>query len=95
MVAAVAMGGLEAPPSAPGVVYALLIGSLAAGLALSLFFLALDRIGASRTSIVSTLEQASTLVFAGFVLEEWPGAAGVVGGTLIAAGALLVALGER
>ncbi|HEX2023016.1 MAG TPA: EamA family transporter [Candidatus Thermoplasmatota archaeon] len=93
VVAASVTGRLEAPLSAPGIVYALLIGALATGLALSLFFLAIDRIGASRTAIVSTLEPASTLVFAVVLLGEWPGAAGVAGGALIAAGALLVALG--
>lgn len=86
-----ASGQLAVPRSTPGLLYALGIGTLATGFALSLFFIALDRIGAARTSVISTLEPVSTLVLAAIFLQENPGFAGILGGMLITAGAALVA----
>lgn len=83
------------PWSAAAVGHAIGIGTIATGLALVLFFAALPRLGASRTAVVSTLEPVSTLILAGIVLREWPGAAGLVGGALIVAAAALVALTPR
>lgn len=90
----VATDRLAIPVSAPAVGYALAIGLVATGLAMSLFFAALARIGASRTALISTLEPVSTLVFAWIVLAEDPGWAGVVGGLLIVASAGLVAAAQ-
>lgn len=87
-----ATGAFHVPPSAPGILYALGIGTLATGVALSLFYAALPRIGASRTALVSTLEPASTLVFAFVILNEVPLWTSLVGGALIVVAAGAVAL---
>jgi drug/metabolite transporter (DMT)-like permease len=92
LVVSLATGRLVVPPSAPGIAYAVAIAVVATAVALALFYAALTRIGASRTSLVSTLEPASTLVFAAIVLLETPSWASVAGGALILAAAALVAL---
>lgn len=83
-------GVLDVPSSTPGLVYAIAIGVVATGLPLSLFYAALPRIGASRTSLVLTLEPVSTLILAAVFLTEVPGWAGVLGGALIVVAAGLV-----
>lgn len=82
---------LRVPPSTAGIAYAVGIGTLATGVALSLFFAALAHIGASRTAVISTLEPVSTLLIGAVVLLEAPGWTGIVGGLLITAGAAVVA----
>lgn len=89
-----ATGQLRVPPSAWGIAYAVGIGTLATGVALSLFFMALERVGASRTAVISTLEPVSTLILAAVFLAEIPGVAGVVGGLLIVVAAALIATQE-
>lgn len=87
-------GTLHVPPSRPGLLYALGIGVLATGVPLSLFYAALPRIGASRTSLVLTLEPVSTLVLAAVFLAEVPAWSGVAGGLLIVGAAAMVSMGE-
>lgn len=82
---------LSIPPSTRGFVYVALIGLLATGVALSLFFAALERIGAARASVILTLEPVSTFVLAAIVLGELPDAAGIAGGLLIVGAAAMVA----
>ena len=84
-------GTLHVPASTPGLLYALGIGVLATGIALSLFYAALPRIGASRTALVLTLEPVSTLVLAALFLPEIPVWTSVVGGLLIVGAAAMVA----
>lgn len=84
-------GTLHVPASTPGLAYALGIGVLATGVPLSLFYAALPRIGASRTSLVLTLEPVSTLVLAAMFLAEIPAWSGVAGGLLIVGAAAMVA----
>lgn len=88
---ALATGQLDAPESLPGVAYALAIGVLATGVALSLFFAALPRIGASRAALISNLEPVSTLALAAVFLLEIPAWTSLVGGGLIVVAAALVA----
>lgn len=95
LVFALATRQLAVPPSGRGIAYAIGIGTLATGVALSLFMAALPRIGASRTSLISTLEPVSTLVIAIFVLGELPTALGLAGGALILLAAGLVATTEE
>jgi drug/metabolite transporter (DMT)-like permease len=85
---------LAVPPSARGALYVLGIGTLATGVALSLFMAALPRIGASRTALLSTLEPVSTLAIGAVVLREVPPLLGLVGCALILGAAVLVALEE-
>jgi drug/metabolite transporter (DMT)-like permease len=87
-------GTLRVPSSTPGLAYALGIGVLATVVPLSLFYAALPRIGASRTSLVLTLEPVSTLVLAAVFLTEIPAWTGVVGGLLIVGAAAMVSMGE-
>lgn len=91
VVFSVATGQLAVPRSVPGIVYAVGLGVLATGVALSLFFAALARLGASRTAVILTLEPVSTLVLAAVFIAEVPTRTGVLGGLLIVAGAALVA----
>lgn len=83
---------LRVPSSPRGLVYALGIGTLATGVALSLFMAALPLIGASRTALISTLEPVSTLIIGAIVLVEVPTWTGLAGGALILGAAGLVAL---
>ena len=87
-------GTLHVPASPRGLAYALAIGVLATGVALSLFYAALPRLGASRTALVLTLEPVSTLVLAAAFLAEIPAWTGVLGGLLILGAAALVSSGE-
>jgi len=91
VVFSLATGQLSFPASRTGLLAALGIGTLAGGVALALFMAALPRIGASRTSVISTLEPVSTLVLAAVFLGDVPGALGIAGGMLIVAAAALVA----
>lgn len=84
-------GSLHVPASVPGYLYVLGIGTLATGVALSLFMAALQRIGASRTALISTLEPVSTLAIAAFVFTDFPDAWALAGGALILVAAALVA----
>ncbi|HWH08835.1 MAG TPA: EamA family transporter [Candidatus Thermoplasmatota archaeon] len=88
---AAATGQLEVPASPRGLAYAVGIGTLATGVALSLFMAALPLIGASRTALVSTLEPVSTLVLGLAALGEVPTWTGLLGGALILGAAALVA----
>lgn len=81
---------LRVPASTPGLLYALGIGVLATGVALSLFYAALPRIGASRTALVLTLEPVATLVLGAIFLAELPSWSGLVGGALILGAAATV-----
>jgi len=90
----VTTGQLRIPASTPGILYALGIGTLATGVALSLFMAALPLIGASRTALVSTLEPVSTLVIAAVWLREVPDALGIAGGLLIVGAAAMVAAAQ-
>lgn len=90
---ATATGQLDVPESRLGLLYALGIGTLATGVALSLFMAALPLIGASRTALISTLEPVSTLVIGVFALGEVPTWTGLLGGALILGAAALVATG--
>lgn len=86
-----ATGRLAFPPSAAGWAYAAGIGIIATGLALGLFFMALPRIGASRTATIGTLEPVATLVLAAAFIGEIPPWTGILGGLLIVGAAGLVA----
>lgn len=85
---------LHVPASGLGLAYAAGIGVVATGLALSLFMMALPLIGASRTTLISTLEPVSTLVIGVFALAEVPSWTGLLGGALILGAAALVATGS-
>lgn len=91
LVFSLATGQLDVPASPRGIAYAVGIGTLATGVALSLFMAALPLIGASRTSLISTLEPVSTLAIGIVVLSEVPGPLALAGGALILAAAALVA----
>lgn len=86
---------LRVPPSTPGLLYAVGIGVLATGIPLSLFYAALPRIGASRTSLILTLEPVGTLILALLFLGQVPAWTGIAGGLLILGAAALVATGEE
>lgn len=86
---------LEVPASTPGLLYVLGLGTLATGVALSLFMAALPRIGAARTALISTLEPVSTLILAVPILHELPGPAALLGGGLIVIAAAVVASETR
>ena len=88
---ALATRQLHVPPSPAGLAYVAGIGILATGVALSLFMAALPLIGASRTTLVSTLEPVSTLLIGMVVLSEFPTWTGLLGGALILGAAALVA----
>lgn len=94
LVFALATGQLDVPASPRGLLAALGIGTIAGGLAISLFMAALPLAGASRTSVISTLEPVSTLILAAIVLAEVPDAWGIGGGLLVVAAAALVALDQ-
>ncbi|MEA3200563.1 MAG: hypothetical protein QOE90_1991, partial [Thermoplasmata archaeon] len=94
LVFALATGQLDVPGSTRGLLAALGIGTIAGGLALSLFMAALPLAGASRTSVISTLEPVSTLLLAALFLRELPDALGIAGGLLIVAAAALTAWSE-
>lgn len=85
---------LVAPATTRGILAAVGIGTLSGGIALSLFMAALPLAGASRTSVISTLEPVSTLVLAAVFLAEVPDVWGVLGGVLIVVAAALVALDQ-
>lgn len=85
-------GRLSLPDASIGLLWALGIGTIATGVALSLFYAALARIGAPRTAVVSTLEPVSTLVFAAMFIDQVPAWQSIAGGALIVGAAALVAL---
>lgn len=89
-----ATGQLRVPASTPGILYAIGIGTLATGVALSFFMAALPLIGASRTALISTLEPVSTLLIGAVWLRQVPDALGILGGLLIVGAAALVATGQ-
>lgn len=91
LVFALATRQLAVPASGKGILVAFAIGTLATGVALSLFMAALPRIGASRTALISTLEPVSTLVIAVFVLGEIPTWTALAGGAVVLGAAALVA----
>lgn len=63
-------------------------------LAVVLFLAGLERLGAVRTSVYSTLEPAFTLALAALLLGETPGPLRLVGGALILGAVLLLARGD-
>lgn len=91
----VATGQLSVPMSARGILWAVGLGTLATGVALSLFFAALARLGASRTSVILTLEPVSTLLLAAVFIAEIPTWTSVLGGLLIVAGAATAASAQE
>lgn len=95
LVYCLATDSLAVPASTPGYLYALGIGVLATGIPLSLFYAALPRIGASRTSLVLTLEPVGTLILGAIFLGQIPAWTGLLGGILILGAAALVATGEE
>jgi len=72
----------------------LALNALATASAFSFLFAALRRLGASRTSVVMTLEAFSAIVLSWLFLGETLGALQAVGGAAVLAAAALIALGR-
>ncbi|UVE49961.1 DMT family transporter [Haloferax larsenii] len=85
-----ATGQLSVPttPWSWGVVLAIAV--LGTAVPIFTFFAGLSRIGASRASIVSTVEPAATLVLGALVLDEPVMVVTVLGGALVLSGVVLV-----
>ncbi|SEL69902.1 DMT family transporter [Haloferax larsenii] len=85
-----ATGQLSVPttPWSWGVVLAIAV--LGTAVPIFTFFAGLSRIGASRASIVSTVEPAATLVLGALVLDEPVTVVTVLGGALVLSGVVLV-----
>lgn len=82
-------GSLRAPGSAW---WLLVLDGLATASAFCLLFAALRRLGATRTSVVMTLEALSAVVLGAAVLGEHLGPAQIVGGAAILAAAAAISL---
>ncbi|HET9730851.1 MAG TPA: EamA family transporter, partial [Acidimicrobiia bacterium] len=86
-----ARGRLVAPSA--HALAALCGNGLATALAFTLFFVALGRMGPTRTGIVMTLEAVFGIVLIAIFLSESVSAIVVVGGVAVLSGAVLAALG--
>ncbi len=93
VVAGVGSGSLDFGFDAVGWVHILGIALFSTVVAMSTFFLGLERVGASTASIVSTVEPVVTVALAVAVLGEALGPAQVAGGALVLAA--VVALQRR
>lgn len=80
------------PQSGPAWSAVLAIAVVSTAIAISLFVVGLRQLGASRTAVISTLEPVVTVVLAALFLQERLGFDQLVGGALVLAGALLLAL---
>jgi drug/metabolite transporter (DMT)-like permease len=76
-------------------IWAIAIALVSTILAIAAFFAGLRVTGASRASIISTLEPAVTVVLAGLVLSDTISTGQLAGGALILAAVLVVQLGSR
>jgi len=87
------VGAVTGELRAPGSSLAPLLGNgVATAAAFTLFFVALDRLGASRTAVVMTLEAASAVVLAAVFLGEAIRLLEVIGGVAVLGGAALAGL---
>jgi drug/metabolite transporter (DMT)-like permease len=87
------VGALTGELHAPGSSLPPLLGNgLATATAFTLFFVALDRLGASRTAVIMTLEAASAVVLTAVFLGEPLRLLEVIGGLAVLAGAALAGL---
>jgi drug/metabolite transporter (DMT)-like permease len=92
LVAGVVSGQLRAlGPSLPP----LLANGVATATAFTLFFVAIGRLGASRTSVVMTLEAVSAVVLAAIFLGEAVQPLEALGGIAVLAGAVIVSFAGR
>ncbi|ELZ85111.1 hypothetical protein C453_11035 [Haloferax elongans ATCC BAA-1513] len=85
-----ATGQLSVPTTPWSWVVVLAIAILGTAVPIFTFFAGMSRIGASRASIVSTVEPAATLVLGALVLNEPVTAVTVLGGALVLSGVVLV-----
>jgi drug/metabolite transporter (DMT)-like permease len=67
----------------------LVLGVVHTGLGWGLFFTALDRLSATLSSLLGTLEPVSAALFAWWFLSEVPDATAVTGGALVLVGAMI------
>jgi drug/metabolite transporter (DMT)-like permease len=84
-----AIGRLEAPTA--GALGALVANGVATGVAFTLFFTVLGRIGSTRTAIVMALEAVFAVLLAALFLGEGLRLAVAAGGAAVLAGAILAA----
>ena len=80
------------PQSMPAWGAVLAIALVSTSVAVGLFVVGLKHLGPSRTAVISTLEPVVTVVLAAAFLQERLGFDQLVGGALVLAGALLLAL---
>ena len=86
--------GVRLPASASGWLAILAVAVVGTVLAIALFLAGLERLGAVRTSVYSTLEPAFTVGLAVLLLGEEVGALRLAGGALILGAVLLLARAE-
>jgi drug/metabolite transporter (DMT)-like permease len=92
--AVAAVAGVRLPVSAGGWLAILAVALVGTVLAIACFLAGLERLGAVRTSVYSTLEPAFTLGLAALLLGEEVGALRLAGGALILGALVLLARGE-
>jgi drug/metabolite transporter (DMT)-like permease len=92
--AVAAVAGVRLPVSAGGWLAILAVALVGTVLAIACFLAGLERLGAVRTSVYSTLEPAFTLGLAALLLGEEVGALRLAGGALILGAVLLLARAE-
>ncbi len=85
-----ATGTAKLPGTVSAIVGILCVGSIATVLPITTLFAAMARIGASDTSLVSTLEPVLTIVLSALIIGERLGTAQAVGGCLILAAVLVL-----
>jgi len=93
-VAAALVAGVRLPSSAGGWAAILAVAVIGTVLAIAFFLAGLERLGAVRTSVYSTLEPAFTLALAALLLGEEVSALRLGGGGLILGAVLLLARAE-
>jgi len=92
--AVAAVAGVRLPVSAGGWLAILAVALVGTVLAIACFLAGLERLGAVRTSVYSTLEPAFTLGLAALLLGEEVSALRLAGGALILGAVLLLARAE-
>lgn len=86
----VAQGGMQLPHSMAGVQAILLIALLSTLFAIAMFLAGLEKTGATRASLLSTVEPVVTVLLAAVFLHEAITVSQLIGGSLILAAVLVI-----